>query len=428
MAKTAARRRTLIRPSLATVAAVTCAVAISVPALAVTSRASRLASLASGYHVAATIKLGAFPFGIVEDPQTDTSYVPERGHGKFTTAVINNHTDKVVARLQTFAPVLDTRTGNLYAETAATTGVAIISGKTHRVIKTLPLAADGMFTVDPVTGHVYLAMRTGTSLSLVVLSDRTNKIIARLHLPAAADGISQVIASPATGVVYAAFSSTQPEESRVWIIGTKSDKVVDKINGLDVNTDGFAVDDRAHLLTAMDQSSLTMINGKTHQVGKPVGVLDGTPEAGAQAVSVNPQTHTAYAAVECDPSSWVTVVNELTRKVVTTIKVTTNNTAFRALGVDPSRNVVFAVNFTGRDVTVINGRTNNVLDTLPVGFQPTAITVDPATGRAYVANSSNTITVLAPNAPSAQPMARAAVGSAGATSGPATGRPRGFCG
>ena len=162
MAKTAAHRRALIRPSLATVAAVTCAVTMSVPALAATGRASRPASLASGYHVAATIKLGAFPFGIVEDPQTDTSYVPERGHGKFTSAVINNRTDKVVARLPTFEPVLDTRTGNLYAETAAATGVAIISAKTHKVIKTLKLAAAGVSTVDPVTGHVYLVRQTGT--------------------------------------------------------------------------------------------------------------------------------------------------------------------------------------------------------------------------------------------------------------------------
>ena len=168
---------------------------------------------------------------------------------------------------------------------------------------------------------------------------------------------------PATGVVYAAFSSLNPEETRVWIIGAKSDKVVAKISGLDVNTDGFAVDDQAHLLTAMDQSSLTMINGK-HQVGKPVDVLDGTPEAGAQAVAVNPQTHTAYAAVECDPSSWVTVVNELTRKVVTTINRPPRTRHSGALGVDPSRDVVFAVNFTGRDVTVINARTNSVLGTL----------------------------------------------------------------
>jgi DNA-binding beta-propeller fold protein YncE len=124
----------------------------------------------------------------------------------------------------------------------------------------------------------------------------------------------------------------------------------------------------------------------------------------------------------------VTVVNELTRKVVTTINVTTNNTAFRALAVDPGRDVVFAVNFTGQDVTVINGRTNNVLGTLPVGFQPTAVTVDPITGRAYVASSSNTVTVLAPNAASAQPAARAAVGSAGAASGPAADQPHGFCG
>jgi DNA-binding beta-propeller fold protein YncE len=369
----------------------------------------------------------------VEDQRTDTSYVPERGHGKFTTAVINNRTDKVVARLPTFEPKLDTRTGNLYAETAAATGVVIISGKTHKVIKTLKLAAAIVSAVDPATGHVYLVRQTGTSSRLVVLSDRTNKIIARLDLPAGAD-IGRVAASPATGVVYAAFSSLHSEETRVWIINAKSDKVVATINGLDVNTDDYAVDDRANLLTAMGESSLTMINGRTHRVGKPVSVLDGVSDAGAQAVAVNPQTHTAYAAVECDPGSWVTVVNELTRKVVTTIIVTTNNTAFRALGVDPSRDVVFAVNFAGRDVTVINGRTNSVLDTLPVGFQPNAVGVDPATGRAYVANSSNTVTVLAPDsasarpAASARPVARAAVGSAGAASGPATGQPHGFCG
>ena len=297
----------------------------------------------------------------MEDPQTDTSYVPERGHGKFTTAVINNHTDKVVARLQAFEPVLDTRTGNLYAETTAATGIAIISGKTHKVIRTLPLAGAIVSTVDPVTGHVYLTVRTSTSLSLVVLSDRTQQrsSLAWTCPPPPTSVRWRRARRPAWSMPPSAPCTS--EESRVWIIGTKSDKVVAKINGLDVNTDDFAVDDRASLLTAIGESSLTMINGKTHRVGKPVGVLDGTPEAGAQAVAVNPQTHIAYAAVECDPNSWVSVVNELTRKVVTTINVTTNNTAFRALGVDPNRNVVFAVNFTGRDVTVINGRTNKVI-------------------------------------------------------------------
>jgi hypothetical protein len=163
MATSAARRRTLVRPSLATVAAAACAVAIGGPALAATGRASRPARLVSGYRVAATIKLGAFPFGIVEDPRTDTSYVPERGHGKFTTAVINNRTDKVVARLSTFEPVLDTRTGDLYAENAAATGVAVISGPTHKVIRTLKLAAASVLSADPATGHVYLASGPPTS-------------------------------------------------------------------------------------------------------------------------------------------------------------------------------------------------------------------------------------------------------------------------
>ena len=78
---------------------------------------------------------------------------------------------------------------------------------------------------------------------------------------------------------------------------------------------------------------------------------------------------------------------------------------FGAVGVtiDPATNTVYVTNNEDTSVTVINGATCNGSDTsgcaqtvpkVAVGNYPSAITVDPAAGTAYVTNGDNTVSVI----------------------------------
>jgi YVTN family beta-propeller protein len=430
VAMTMVRRGKLIRSNLAAVAAVACAVTVTVavPALAAPGRTARPGSLTTGYRVVATIKLGADPDGVVQDPLTGTTYVAEEGEGVFSTAVINDHTDKVVARLPFFGVLaLDSRTDTIYMPVGDGSAVAVIAGRTHRVTKIVRVAAVGA-AVDPRTGRVFLGAQTSTGSSLVVLSDRTNKIIDRIPVPDSA-AISGIAASPARGVIYVGISPLSQDNS-VWVVGAKSAKVLAKIH-FSGDMLGFGVDDQNNLLGVMDESSLTVIDGKTHQARAPVNVLEGTPEAGARALAVSPQTHTMYVGVECDPDSWVAVVSEQTRRIVATIysSANANVSDYESLSVDGQRHVVFAVNYASDDVTIINARTNKVLATPAVGKQPVSVAVNRATGRAYVANFlSQTISVLAPTGASAQRITGSARDTSRVTVGHALGQRRGVCG
>jgi DNA-binding beta-propeller fold protein YncE len=286
--------------------------------------------------------------------------------------------------------------------------------------------------VDPKTGHVFVTVQKGVeggkSNSIFMLSDRTNKIIARVPIPKlpAFSSIGPLGASPATGVIYVEVNPLR-QGSQIWIIGTRGAKVLAKINA-DFGGDDVAVDDQNHLLSELAQDTVTLINGRTHKVGPAVDVTNGTPEAGAQAEAITPLTHTVYAAVECDPNSWVTAVDEQTNKVVATISVSENNSALRSMAADPRRSVVFAVDFLLNDVMIINSRTNTVITTLGTGNRPGAIAVNPATGRAYVANTNHTLTVIEPAGNSARQAGGPAGATGRATAGQAVGQRRGFCG
>jgi DNA-binding beta-propeller fold protein YncE len=73
------------------------------------------------------------------------------------------------------------------------------------------------------------------------------------------------------------------------------------------------------------------------------------------------------------------------------------------VAVDPATGTVYVANIEDTSVTVINGTTCNGTDTagcgqahpkVAVGNYPGVITVDPATGTAYISNSDNTLSVI----------------------------------
>jgi YVTN family beta-propeller protein len=416
-----------IRSSAAIAAAVVCALTVGVPAVAsavLTGKPVGPAQLAPRYRVVAKIQLDGLPVAIAEDPLTNTTYAAQQGPGThYSVAVINNRTDKEIRRLPVFAYTLafDSRTDAFYLPTEL--GVVVIGGRARRVSARLPMVAQ-FITVDPRTGHVYLAVHNRMGASILVLSDRTNKVVARIRFPASAT-FGPMAASPARGVIYAEVGIPN-KPGGIWVIGTHSSKVLARIG----TGGGLAVDDRNNVLAALGGSSLTLIDGRTHKVRKVVNLLQGTPQANTDAVAVSPGTHTVFASAECDPGGWVDVVSERTGRILKTI----NGGLLRSLAVDRRRDVVFAVDYTGNDVLVIDARTNGVIAKLGVGVRPDAVAVNPVTGRAYVANFAyGTVSVLAPaGVSSRQPAAWAGAASRPAVDRAAAGQAansrRGVCG
>ncbi|MGP6294484.1 YncE family protein, partial [Caldiplasma sukawensis] len=91
-------------------------------------------------------------------------------------------------------------------------------------------------------------------------------------------------------------------------------------------------------------------------------------------------------------SNTVSVINDTTNKVISTISVGTNpeEAAF-----DSSTGNVYVTNFGSSSVSVINDTTNKVISTISVGTNPVGVAFDSFDSDIYVANlNSNTVSVI----------------------------------
>jgi len=69
--------------------------------------------------------------------------------------------------------------------------------------------------------------------------------------------------------------------------------------------------------------------------------------------------------------------------VTATIKV---GTTPYAVSVNPSTNTAYVANFYENSVSVIDGKTNHITATIKVGTHPSAVSANPSTNIAYVSN------------------------------------------
>lgn len=95
------------------------------------------------------------------------------------------------------------------------------------------------------------------------------------------------------------------------------------------------------------------------------------------------------------PDGAITVLDTQTNAVVDTITVCTNNTCSPLIpAVTPNGARVYVTNFSQNTVTVIDTLSNTVVDTITVGQAPWGIAITPDGQRAYVANTSGSISVI----------------------------------
>jgi YVTN family beta-propeller protein len=132
-----------------------------------------------------------------------------------------------------------------------------------------------------------------------------------------------------------------------------------------------------------------------HAAGDPIRVLRGQQLSGTvsglnkptSAVAVLTSTHYAYVVL---PENNAVAILNGTQIVNPGVTVGYTPTAIAA---NPATGLVYAVNSGSNSVSVIQGQA--VITTIAVGITPTAVTVNPVNGYVYVANSGDdTITIL----------------------------------
>ena len=180
--------------------------------------------------------------------------------------------------------------------------------------------------------------------------------------------------------------------------------------GVQINPDAVAVDSSTGTVYVANagNSSVSVIANNN---GTPTTVGHTIPTgANPDAVAVDPATHTVYvangtsavcgppnnSAPGCENSVSVIDMSGLepnTGTVIATIPVGTNPDA---VAVDPATHTVYAANAGDGTVSVIDESTNQVTGTpIRVGANPDAVAVDPATHTVYAANAGDgTVSVI----------------------------------
>jgi YVTN family beta-propeller protein len=292
------------------------------------------------------------------------------------------------------------------------------------VVSTITLASGRVagVAVDPATSRIYVARRGPTSeQSLAVVDSATEKQIGDIPLPEG-EFFSQIEANPNTGRAYAvdALSNT------LFIVDGGSTTVVQAIHATRGHGPGLAINELTNLVYWVDQD-ITVLDGASNAI---VDTISMGLEAGVRSIAVNPTTNRLYAssdargeiyAVDLDNNSivgtarvdgamWVEV-NPMTNRLYVTshqsnditvidgatlaVIGTTKSTGMAPseyqgpyIALDTATNSVYVSNRSSGTVDVLDGDTHKIVATVAVGGEPTVISVNPKTGRVYVANTA----------------------------------------
>jgi DNA-binding beta-propeller fold protein YncE len=308
----------------------------------------------------ATAMVGDNPSAVAVDGQTHTVYVANAGKGSSGSV-----------------SVIDAATCN------ATDRAGCGTPATLRVPGGKP---DGI-AVDAATGTIYVATITSSGPNLISVFN------------AATCNAAHTTGCGQTPAVLKVGHSAGGNSA----LSLAVDQATNTIYATNVDTSTFRGD------------SVYVINGATCDAANSTG-CGQTPAAikagfNPWGIAVDQATGTIYTAniADGEHAGTVSVINGATCNGTdhtgcgqTPAKVAAG---FGAAGVtiDPATNTVYVTNVEDTSVTVINGATCNGSDTsgcaqtvpkAAVGNYPSAITVDPAAGTAYVTNGDNTVSVI----------------------------------
>jgi YVTN family beta-propeller protein len=335
-----------------------------------------------------TVNAGTGPQALAVNPATNRIYVANNGGNSVTvidgaTVVVTTISPGVFTYPQSVD--VNPATNKIYVADNAggltgdggTPGVTEIDGATNEItqlsVGPYPLSVK----VNPITNKIYvLSLSVGTSTRDLTVIDGSTSQATQVDVgvvPVVGSVLEPLAVNPVTNMIYVA---NQGNNSVTIIDGstneTASVPTVDGAYALAVNPATNKIYVPAGY--GPSPSSVTVIDGATHAT-ETIKTVDSRP---AMAVAVNSVTNKIYIS-EYDGA--LTVIDGATNG---TTSVPVGGT-IPAIAVNPVTNKIYLTNDAGNSVTVIDGATNG-RTAVPVGAGPVAIAVNPATNTIYVVN------------------------------------------
>jgi YVTN family beta-propeller protein len=400
-------------------------------ALALGVPAAMAATSATAAHpkVIATVKVGTEPSEVAVSPRTGAAYVVNRGSS--TVTVISARTNKVAAtirikpgkrNLAPFAVAVSAVSGDVYVTNYAVTSsakgtVTVISGRTNKVIGTIPVGIDpGQAFISPKTGDVYVTNSgvSSTSSTVTVINGRTNKVITTIKLGGSSGAQQGTAISPKTGDIYVANQS----KDSVSVISGKTNKVIASVSvayasepsGEPLDPYAVAVSPVTGAVYVVSEgyhtgNLVTVISGKTNKVTAVIP-NEVTYFGGSGQIAISPKTGTVY--VGNDMSGNVSVISGKTNKLTGLIEFPDGYLHAEDVAVSPVtgdvyvENVIYGVTSPGGGESaegafwVINGKTNKLSGHVVIkdGVSISQGAISPRTGDAYSTGSANDVSVI----------------------------------
>jgi YVTN family beta-propeller protein len=432
--------------------------------------ASCNAELSSGCaQTPATIKVGIGPNGVAVDPATDTVYVANSGpafsgtgntfgdtvsviNGAICDATTTSGCGQTPATVKVgafpFGVLLDPANGTLYVTNANDNTVSMINTTTCQAETTAGCAATpptttvGAFpvelAVDPHSGTVYVANNNQPTVSMLngITCNATDTAGCRphpstLHVPGGPDGIA---INPTTDTLFVANNGPGSNTARANTVSVIDAGACNALTTsgcrrpaptvlTGANPGGNTIDPTTDTLyvTTFD-NTLQVINAATCNATVRTGCGQSTPAtlggADAFSVAINPATHTVYVGDSGGTEGYpfaVSVLNAASCNSVTvsgcrrkpvTIPMKSNP---YGVAVNDLNDTLYVTNHDngnspGHTVSVINAARCDASTTagcaqdshtISVGSTPAGIAVNQATDTAYVANSgARTVSVI----------------------------------
>ncbi|HEX7107021.1 MAG TPA: cell wall-binding repeat-containing protein [Acidothermaceae bacterium] len=294
---------------------------------------------------------------------------------------------------------VDSRTKRAYVTSYGDNSVKVIDTTTNAVVSTVAVGRSPIgVVVDTIPTQLVNAAVPGIvpspvvqaaptvfvanygDESISVIDSTTNQVTATIPL---GDTLpSDLAVDSSTHTLYAAggVGSSSGEAAVVVVDGAR--RTVKST----VKTSGFfkyvAVDPGTHKVfaTGCCLNKLWSLDGPTDTT------LSAATVPGTTGVAANPTTHKVYVGNGGFDAGAVSVIDESTGSVSTTVAVGRNPVG---IAVDSSANLVYVSNTRDNTVSVIDGATDSVVATVPAGLSPGAIAVDSATHTAYVVDQGN---------------------------------------
>lgn len=297
--------------------------------------------IGSNFQGVTSLKVGANPWGIAVNPNTNRVYVGKTNDGGLS--VVDGATNAKIAEVTGFsgarAVAVNVAANKVYVVNQNTSIVSVIDGATNQVTKTIGVGSTPWAAVfNPASNRLYVGNRGAGTVSVI-------------------DGTSDSVVATIPSIPNRAMMAVNPVTNRVFVPG-------------------------------LSDSYVRVIACDTNAVSSPI-TNAGTPLG----VTVDPVLNRLY--VSDIATNQIATYDASTFAARTRIAV---GTYPYGQGANPTTGRLFANCQTTDEVFVVDGITETALSSVSDGSQPISVAVNPITNRAYVANwNSGTISVIQDN-------------------------------